>query len=120
MTETARVICLMPGTARVNIYDFLTITAAEIVFSGSFKLPTARALGGWACQRPEMCWTGLELGSGVMESVSGLLSAFNTDSLCSYNNIECNHISAVALKFKGAVERNRSHTVRISLWSVGH
>lgn len=53
-----------------------------------------------------MSWTGL-----VVESVSGLVSGFNTDSLCSYNNIECNHISAVALKFKGAVERNWSHTV---------
>lgn len=29
----------------------------------------------------------------------------NTDSLCSYTNIEFNHVPAVALKFTGAINR---------------
>lgn len=71
------------------------------------KLTTAVAVGGgegWAYQRPEMSWTGLGWERG--EKVSGLLSGFHTDSLCSYNDIECNHISAVALKFEGAADQN--------------
>lgn len=51
------------------------------------------------------------MGRGVVESASGLVSGLHTDSLCSYNNIECNHISVVALKFRRAVELNWSHTV---------
>lgn len=64
----------------------------------------------------ELDWAWVGLGRGVVENVSGLVSGFNTGSLCSYNNIECNHISAVALKFKGAVEWNWSHAV---MWFTG-
>lgn len=58
-----------------------------------------------------MSWTGLELGRGVVENISGLVSGLHTNSLCSYNNIECNRISAVALKLGGAV--SHSHVIHM-------
>lgn len=76
----------------------LSIPAAEIASCQSFKLTMTRGRGlPEAC----MCWPGLELwGRGVFMA---WFQTANTDSLCSYTNIEFNHVPAVALKFTGAI-----------------